>query len=62
MFLKIFHQVNKTKFRDTNVLEYIRYFGASTISLNFQLSWYFDMVSEASETRGYGFESQSPLI
>ena len=44
------------------LLEYIIYHGASTISVSFWLSWFLDMVSEASVTRGHGFESQPPLI
>ena len=42
------------------MLEYVTYLGAAIISLIFWLS--FDMVSEASVTRGHRFESQPPLI
>ena len=40
------------------MLEYTQYYGASTINLNFWLSWFFDMVSEVKLIRGHGFESQ----
>lgn len=45
-----------------SLLEYITYHWASTISLNFWLNWFLDMVSEASVTRGHRFEFQPLLI
>ena len=41
---------------------YITYSETLTISLNFWLSWFLNVVSEASVTRDHGFESQPPLI
>ena len=44
------------------VLEYITYPGALTISLGFWLRWFIDMVLEANVRRGHRFESQPTLI
>ena len=44
------------------LLEYIIYYEVLTISLNFLLNWYLDIISEVSITRGNRFKSQSPLF
>ena len=49
-------------FIDDTLLEYITYHGPLNISLNFWLSWFLYMVSEASVIRDHGFKSHLPLI